>query len=176
MRNILTLPILALLALTTFVTADVDFDNAVKCGKRFPKIQDSFHVFCNHPHDGDIRSMQGGMMIPSTWAQEGIGYTGASGNRYRVAVESNCGRPGQWLPFKCCMSQFNEMCANTSDKLGYVTKRYGNRGCQKFVVGPRKSRAVSTMPSDYCPFTDAQQCTDWRKQQSSGRKQGLSNI
>jgi hypothetical protein len=164
MRSLLTIPILALLAIATFVLADVDFDNAVKCGKRFPVIQDSFHVFCNHPHNGDLRSMQGGMMIPSTWAQEGIGYTGARGNRYRVAVESSCS-PGQWLPFKYCMSQFNAMCANTRNPWGYQTAHYGNNGCQKFVIGPRKSRAQSTMPSDFCPYTSDQDRKDWHKSQ-----------
>ena len=167
MRNILTLPILALFALVALVSADRDWDNQVKCGKRFPNIQQIITAFCNHPHNGDIRSMQPGMMVPSTWAQQGIGYTGRRGNRFRVAVESTC-RPGQWLPFKYCVSQFNEMCANTPNTWGYATKHYGNSGCQKFVIGPRKSRAGSTMPLDFCPFTDAQQCKDWKKSQTLG--------
>jgi len=157
MRNPITLSIVALLALVAFASADVDFDNSVKCGRRFPQIQIWFSAFCRHPHDGDFLSSRGGMMVPSNWAHEGLGHTGLRGNRFRLAVESSC-QPAQWVPYKWCMSQFNAMCANTKNKWGYQTQHFGESGCQKFIIGPRKSPEKYTLPSSWCRYYDRRKC------------------
>lgn len=161
MRNLITLPLLALLALITFVSAASDWQNAVKCGQRFPEINAAFEFFCRNPHNGAIRSPQGGMMIPSPWAQEGVGHTGRRGNRFRVAVESSCS-PAQYLPYKYCMSQLQAMCANTKNKWGYHTQHFGASGCQKFIIGPRSSSGKTRIPSTYCPWNTAQRCAKWK--------------
>ncbi|KAM0703236.1 hypothetical protein Q7P35_009174 [Cladosporium inversicolor] len=162
MRNHITLPLLALLAFITFTSAASDWQNAVKCGKRFPNIQGTIQYFCNSPYTGDIKTNSGGMMVPSGWAQEGIGYTGERGNRFRVAVESSC-QPAQYLPYKYCMSQFNAMCANTKNKWGYHTQHFGASGCQKFIIDPRSGRGKIMLPSTYCPFTDAGMCKGYKE-------------
>ena len=165
MRSHISLLLPALLALITFTSAASDFQNAVKCGRRFPKIQNAFEFFCNNPPTGEMKTNRGEMMVPSGWAQEGIGYTGARGNRFRIAVESSCS-PAQYLPYKYCMSQFNAMCANTSNKWGYHTQHFGASGCQKFIIGPRSSPGKLSLPSTYCPVMNPKQCETWRKKQS----------
>jgi hypothetical protein len=163
MRNHIALPLLALLALITLTSAASDWQNAVKCGQRFPVIQYTIGYFCNNPRDGDIKTNRGGMMIPSGWAQEGLGNTGKRGNRFSIRVESSCS-PRQYLPYKYCMSQFNAMCANTKNKWGYHTQHFGASGCQKFIIGPRSTRGGVTLPSTYCPFdNDPEGCKMYRE-------------
>jgi hypothetical protein len=162
MKTHITIPLLALLALITFTAAASDWQNAVKCGKRFPEINSAFDTFCRNPRNGDIHSGQGGMMVPSPWAQEGVGHTGLRGNRFSVRVESSCS-PAQYLPYKYCMSQFQAMCANTPNIWGYQTQHFGASGCQKFIVGPRSSSGKSRVPSWYCPWNDAKKCADFKK-------------
>jgi hypothetical protein len=145
MRNFITLPILALLALITLASANSEWQNAVKCGKRFPMIQLAIDLFCNHSKDGNWKTVTGGMMIPSEWARQGMGQTGIRGNRFKVAIEGTCSA-AQWLPRKYCVSQFQAMCANTKNKWGYHTQRFGNNGCQHFIIGPRTSKDDITIP------------------------------
>ena len=45
------LTILALLALIALTTAASDFENAVKCGKRFPVINTAIQSFCRNDND-----------------------------------------------------------------------------------------------------------------------------
>ena len=161
MRNHITLPLLALLALLTFTSAASDWQNAVKCGQRFPQINSALEYFCRNPRNGDYKSGQGGMMIPSPWSQEGVGYTGLRGNRFRVAVESSCS-PAQYLPYRWCKSQFQAMCANTKNKWGHQTQHFGASGCQKFIIGPRISSGKTRIPVSYCPFNDVEKCRRWR--------------
>ena len=166
MRNHIALPLLALLALLTFTSAASDWQNAVKCGQRFPQINSAIEYFCRYPRNGDYKSGQGGMMIPSPWSQEGVGYTGLRGNRFRVAVESSCS-PAQYLPYKWCKSQFQAMCANTKNKWGYHTQHFGTSGCQKFIIGPRSSSGKYRLPNFFCPFNDLKLCAKWKAEKSS---------
>lgn len=166
MRNHITLPLLALLALLTFTSAASDWQNAVKCGQRFPQINSAIEYFCRYPRNGDYKSGQGGMMIPSPWSQEGVGYTGLRGNRFRVVVDSSCS-PAQYLPYKWCKSQFQAMCANTKNKWGYHTQHFGTSGCQKFIIGPRSSSGKYRLPDFFCPFNDSKLCAKWKAEKSS---------
>ena len=162
MRTPITFPLLALLALITLATAASNWENAIKCGKRFPEINSAFEAFCRYPRNGDVKSSQGGMMIPSPWAQEGVGHTGLRGNKFSVRIESSCS-PAQWLPYKYCISQLLAMCIYTPNKWGYQTNHFGASGCQKFIIGPRSTSGKTRLPSSYCPWDDAKKCADFKK-------------
>lgn len=139
MKNFITLSILALFACVSFTSAATPFQNQVKCGKRFPMISFAIDTFCKHSVD----YAKGGFVVPSPYAKSGFGTTGIRNNRFIVKIESRC-QP-QWLPYKWCVSQLNDMCANTKNKWGYHTQRFGKGSCQKFIIGPRSSPEDTTL-------------------------------
>lgn len=142
MKTFTTLPIIFFLTLVSWASAASSFENATKCGARFPRINIAIEAFCRHSKT-DVNNS---MMIPSEYARQGIGSTGKRGNRFIVRVEGNC-NPPQWLPYKWCVAQFQEMCANAKNPWGYHTQNFGNNGCQKFIIGPRQSSGYLTKPN-----------------------------
>jgi hypothetical protein len=146
MRIFTALPILALLAFLTITSATeaTKWQNAVKCGQRFDRINYIIDMFCRHSQEAT--EMRNGMYVPSEWAKQGIGMTGVRGNRFVVKIEGNC-QPAQYVPYDWCKSQFQAMCANTKNKWGYQTQHFGRNSCQKFIIGPRSSPQGATVPT-----------------------------
>lgn len=133
-------PLLALLALVAFVSAATDFQNAVTCGKRFPRINQAIEIFCKKQKDGKLAN---DLTIPSKYATEGVGTTNIRGKKILVAISGNCAPP-QWIPHNWCMAQFQEMCATTLNKdTGYNWRNYGRGNCQQWKIEPRHENAVT---------------------------------
>jgi hypothetical protein len=146
MKNFTALPILALLAFIAVASATeaTKWQNAVKCGQRFDRINYIIDVFCRHSQEAS--EMRNGMYGPSEWAKQGIGMTGARGNRFVVKIEGNC-QPAQYVPYDWCKAQFQQMCATTKNKWGCQTQSFGQNSCQKFIIGPRSSPQAATVPT-----------------------------
>lgn len=57
---------LAILAFTALVSAATDYENAVKCGKRFPKVSQAIEKFCSKQKDGKLTN---DLVVPSEYAK-----------------------------------------------------------------------------------------------------------
>lgn len=147
MKTFVTSPILALIAIIAFVSAASDFQNAVKCGQRFPRINQAIEILCNKMKDGKPTN---DLMVPSTYAQKGVGTTGLKGNKIYVGISGNCATP-QWVPAQWCKAQFHDLCANTRDPRGWNWRAHGKGGCQKFKIQGRSDPAFTFGPRDFTP-------------------------
>lgn len=141
--KLFTLPILTLLALITFVSAASDFQNAVKCGKRFPRINQAIEIFCNKQAPGG--KLTNDLTVPSKYASGGVGTTSLKNSKILVAIKGNCS-PAQWIPHNWCLAQFHDLCANTKNRHGFVSRNFGNNRCQQFVIEPRSDKAFTRGP------------------------------
>jgi hypothetical protein len=131
-----TVPIiLALLTFAALVSVGTDFENAAKCGKRFPRINQAIEIFCGKSKDNKLTN---DLVVPSKYADQGVGITGYEGNKILVAIKGNC-EPAQWVPYNWCNAQFHDLCANSEH--GYAWRAHGKNGCQKFVIGTRMDEA-----------------------------------
>ena len=119
-----------LLSLFNFTTADVNYDNQVVCGKKFPRINGAISTFCQKGTDGVLTN---DLICPSIYAETGYQFTGLGGNQIRIKVTGHC-NPQQWIPAHYCLSQFYDLCAKTTDPHGYGRRQYGNSACQGFVI------------------------------------------
>lgn len=148
METFISLPLLALLVLVAFASAASDFQNAVKCGKRFPRINQAIDILCTKMDKGGKPSND--LMVPSTYAQRGVGTTGLKGNKLYVGISGNCKTP-QWVPAQWCKAQFQDLCANTRDPRGWNWRAHGKDGCQKFKIQGRSDAAFKFGPRDFTP-------------------------
>lgn len=147
MKSVTALALLALFAIITFASAASDFQNAVKCGQRFPRINQAIDILCTKMKDGKPTN---DLMVPSTYALKGVGTTGLKGNKLYIGISGNCPTP-QWVPEQWCKAQFHDLCANTRDPRGWNWKAYGKDGCQKFKIQGRSDAAFVYGPRDFTP-------------------------
>jgi hypothetical protein len=56
---------LAFLAFAALASAATDFENATKCGKRFPRINQAIEIFCSKQKD---RKLTNDLVVPSKYA------------------------------------------------------------------------------------------------------------
>jgi hypothetical protein len=131
MKTLTVSTILALLTFAALVSAGTDFENATKCGKRYPRINQAIEMFCGKMKDGKLTN---DLVVPSTYADQGVGTTGYRGDKILVAIKGNCA-PAQWVPYNWCNAQFHDLCANSAN--GYNWRAHG----KKFVIGTRMDEA-----------------------------------
>lgn len=148
MKSLSTLALLTLLALAALASAASDFENAVKCGQRFPRINQAIEIFCNKA-DGDGPSND--IKVPSQYAGRGVGTIGMKGNKLHIKIDGNCSPP-QWVPHQWCLAQFHDLCANTRDPRGWNWRAYGRNGCQKFKIQGRSDGATAFGPRPFTPI------------------------
>ncbi|KAM0721731.1 hypothetical protein Q7P37_002656 [Cladosporium fusiforme] len=149
MKTAIAIRIFALLAIIAFASAASDFQNAVKCGRRFPRINQAIEIFCTKLNkDGKPTN---DIMVPSTYAQRGVGTTGLKGNKLYVGIAGNCATP-QWVPEQWCKAQFHDLCANTRDRRGWNWRAHGKGGCQKFKIQGRSDAAYMFGPREFTPI------------------------
>lgn len=137
MKTFTVSSILTLLTFAALASAATDFENAAKCGKRFPRINQAIEMFCGKMKDGKLTN---DLVVPSKYADQGVGTTAYNGNKILVAIKGNCA-PAQWVPYNWCNSHFHDLCANSDH--GYNWRAQGRNGCQKFVIGTRTDEAVT---------------------------------
>jgi len=95
--------IVLLTLLATSASAATDFQNAVKCGKNFPKVNQAIEAFCSKKTKNGKPAND--LVVPSDYAREGVLTLGLQGSGIKVAINGNCS-PAQWIPYKWCMAQF----------------------------------------------------------------------
>lgn len=122
---------LAILAFTALVSAATDYENAVKCGKRFPKVSQAIEKFCSKQKDGKLTN---DLVVPSEYAKKGVHTIGLKGKKILVNILGDCA-PAQWVPYNWCNAQFNDLCANSVT--GYNWRRHGKDDCQWFGISER---------------------------------------
>jgi len=133
--------LLALLALAALASAATDFENATKCGKRFPRINQAIDIFCGKQKDGKLTN---DLVVPSKYADQGVGTTSFDGHKILVAIKGSCDPP-MWVPYNRCNAQFHDLCANSEN--GFNWRAHGKNGCQKFVIGTRMDYEEPTRSS-----------------------------
>jgi hypothetical protein len=121
--------ILALLTFAALASAATDFENATKCGKRFPRINQAIEIFCGKKKDGKLTN---DIVVPSQYADQGVGTTSFNGNKILVAIKGNCA-PAQWVPYNWCNAQFHDLCANSEHD--YAWRAHGKDNCQNLGLG-----------------------------------------
>lgn len=141
MKTFTTSTTLALLALAALTSAATDFENATKCGKRFPRINQAIELFCGKMKDAKLTN---DIVVPSKYADQGVGATSFDGQKLLVAIKGNC-EPAQWVPYVWCNAQFHDLCANSEH--GYNWRAHEKDGCQKFVIGTRMDNEEPTRSS-----------------------------
>lgn len=119
-----------LLTLAASASAATDFQNAIKCGKNFSKVNQAIEKFCSKKNkNGKIAN---DLVVPSKYANEGVTTWGIQGNGIKVKISGNC-TPAQWIPHKWCMAQFHALCAELV--VGCLNfEKYGKGGCQTFEI------------------------------------------
>lgn len=121
--------VLALLTIAVLASAQTDFENAVKCGKRFPRVNQAIEKFCGKNKDGKIIN---DLVVPSKYAENGVVAVGLTGGDIWVNIKGTC-LPAQWVPYNWCMAQFHALCA-VSD-IGYNNYNlHGKDNCQSFRI------------------------------------------
>ncbi|OQO07431.1 hypothetical protein B0A48_07128 [Cryoendolithus antarcticus] len=131
------LPILTLLL--PQVLAATDYQNAMTCGQRFPRINGAIEKFCYKKNTSGVATND--LVIPSAYASIGSMFYGFKGNKLVVQITGQCS-PAQWVPAQWCLSQFHEMCAQASHPLGKVEERKRGR---MYRGGKQRSQGVKFM-------------------------------
>jgi hypothetical protein len=141
MKTFTVSSILTLLTFAALASAATDFENAAKCGKRFPRINQAIEMFCGKMKDGKLTN---DLVVPSKYADQGVGTTAYNGNKILVAIKGNCDPP-MWVPYSWCNAQFHDLCANSEH--GFNWRAHGKNGCQKFMIGTRMDGEEPTRSS-----------------------------
>lgn len=133
--------ILPVLTYTALTLAATDAQNQATCTKRFPLIAEAIDSFCNRTDDKAGQHYTDNIIVPSPYADQGFKFTKWDGTPGWVHVKGTC-NPPQWLPRQWCNAQFCDLCANTKDPRGWNTRKYGQDGCQTFLIEGRSDADI----------------------------------